>query len=307
MSSIRRPLPTDDSDVDFQPVINKKSQRKQRKSKETHVSQGTPIDHVSAIELDQNRAFEGRGVGDDGVNRQIGLSSQPIPISNESKRYAQTRYPFSPFILRFNSGKILVNQVKECLIDHCKKIHETDIQIIHCRSFKSTGSDNGDGNNFSDFLIYLKDAVSFSFMLEQAHWPNSIGNEGFSFPSTPAIPPQLCLLIKNVDLHIDFNEFCDDIKNKYPQVKNIIRMKNKFQNDIKLIKLEFTSPAVRDKLLNEKRIIVNYITNDTVEYLVPATVLICSKCMAIGHFKKQCSQIKETCRTCGELVDDKLF
>jgi hypothetical protein len=81
-------------------------------------------------------------------------------------------------------------------------------------------------------------------------------------------------------------------------------MKNKFQNDIEMIKLKFTSSAVRDELLNEKRIIVNYITYAITEYLAPTTVLICSKCLAIGHFKKQCSQIKETCRTCGELVDD---
>jgi hypothetical protein len=26
--------------------------------------------------------------------------------------------------------------------------------------------------------------------------------------------------------------------------------------------------------------------------------------MTIGHFKKQCTQIKGTCRTCGELIDD---
>jgi len=153
-------------------------------------------------------------------------------------------------------------------------------------------------------MVYVKDVLSFSFLLEQTHWLSSIGNENFSFPVTPSIPPQLCLLIKNVDLHIDFSEFCAHIKDKYPQVKNIICMKNKFQNDIKMIKLEFTSSAVRDELLNEKRIIVNYITYDIVEYLAPVTVLICSKCMAIGHFKKQCSQIKETCRTCGELTDD---
>jgi len=71
-----------------------------------------------------------------------------------------------------------------------------------------------------------------------------------------------------------------------------------------MIKLEFTSSAVRDELLNDKRIFVNYITYDIVEYLTPVTVLICSKCRAIGHFRKQCSQTKETYRTCGELTDD---
>jgi len=71
-----------------------------------------------------------------------------------------------------------------------------------------------------------------------------------------------------------------------------------------LVKLEFTSAAIRDELLNKKRISINYITYDVTEYLAPASVLICSKCLAIGHFKKQCSQIKETCRTSGDSVDD---
>ena len=124
------------------------------------------------------------------------------------------------------------------------------------------------------------------------------------FYSTPSIPPQLCLLIKNVDLLIDYDEFCDDVKGKHPQVKNVIRMKNKFQNDIKMIKLELTCSITREKLLNEKRILVNHVSYDIVEYLSPTNVLICSKCMALGHFKKQCTQIKETCRTCGELYGD---
>jgi hypothetical protein len=60
ISSIRRPLPTDDSDIDFQPVTNKKSQCKQRKSKETDVSQGIPIDHASVgSDLVPNPAIEG--------------------------------------------------------------------------------------------------------------------------------------------------------------------------------------------------------------------------------------------------------
>ena len=159
-------------------------------------------------------------------------------------------------------------------------------------------------NNEYDFLMYVKDANSFSFLLEQTNWPKLLANKSYYLPSTPVIPPQLCLLIKNVDLHIDFTEFCNDIKSNYPQVKNIIRMKNKFQNDIKMVKIELTSSSIRDELLNKKRIIINYITYDVIEYLAPANVLICSKCMAIGHFKKQCTQIKETCRTCGEQVAD---
>ncbi|CAF1343835.1 unnamed protein product [Rotaria sp. Silwood1] len=208
------------------------------------------------------------------------LSSHNVVITNESTCFAQTRYPFPPFILRFSSGKF-------------------DVQVNHCRLSSAALL-----NDEYDILIYVKDAVSFSFLLEQAHWPNVIANKNYYFPSVPGIPPQLCLLIKNVDLRIDFDEFCNDIKAKYPQVKNIIRMKNKFQKDIKLVKIELSSSSIRDVLLNQKRINVNYITYDIIEYLAPANVLICSKYMTIGHFKNQCTQIKETCRTCGEQIDD---
>ncbi|CAF3128010.1 unnamed protein product [Rotaria sp. Silwood2] len=49
---------------------------------------------------------------------------------------------------------------------------------------------------------------------------------------------------------------------------------------------------------------VNHITYDLDEYLSPTNVLICSKCMGIGHFKKQCKQVNETCRTHDEQYTD---
>ncbi|CAF4012315.1 unnamed protein product, partial [Rotaria sordida] len=131
------------------------------------------LPNLDDIELDQNQIHS---VNDN----QHHLSSYNFVITNESTRFAQTRYPFPPFVLRFGSGKVTNNQVKENLIDH---------------------------SNEYDILIYVKDAVSFSFLLEQAHWPKVIGNNNNYFSSAPAIPPQLCLLIKNVDLRIDFDEF----------------------------------------------------------------------------------------------------
>jgi hypothetical protein len=220
------------------------------------------------------------------------------PISNESTRYAQTRYPFPPFCIRFNSDKVTPNHIKESLIDHCKNAHQLDLKILNCRlSYGSYGSQY-------DILLFLKDALSFSFLMDHKHWPDAFNNVPFIIPTWPPIPPQLSLLVKNVDLRIDFNEFCMDVKTRYPQVKNVVRLKNKFQNEIKLVKLEFTSSVIRDKILDDKKIIIGYIAYEIGEYLAPAYVLICSKCMGIGHFKKQCTQSKSTCRTCGNLVDD---
>jgi hypothetical protein len=120
----------------------------------------------------------------------------------------------------------------------------------------------------------------------------------------PSIPPQLSCIVKNVDLRADFNEFTDEIKSKYPYVRNVIRMKNKFGNDIKLVKLELTSPKARADLLSLKKIYINYNCYAVDEYLAPINVLICSKCCGLGHFRRQCPEQTETCKSCGQSVMD---
>ncbi|CAF0830462.1 unnamed protein product [Rotaria sordida] len=109
---------------------------------------------------------------------------QQTLITNELTRYALTRYAFPPYILRFKSGKVTTNQVKEGLIDHCKQNHQMIIQVANCRL-----SNVVHNNNESDILLYLKDVASFSLLLDHSHWPITLGNENYSFPSFPSIPP----------------------------------------------------------------------------------------------------------------------
>ncbi|CAF1590902.1 unnamed protein product [Rotaria magnacalcarata] len=172
--------------------------------------------------------------------------TQQISITTESTRYAQTRFPFPPFIIRFNVGRITSNQIKEGLTSHCNKNFQMEINILNCRL------SNRSSNNEYDFLLFLKDASSFSFLLDTNHWPNTFGNTNYTFPYSPSIPPPLSLIIKNVDLRLDFKDFSNEIKTNYPQVKNVIRLKNKFNNEIKLVKLELSSATVREELLLEK-------------------------------------------------------
>ena len=54
---------------------------------------------------------------------------------------------------------------------------------------------------------------------------------------------------------------------KYPDIKNVVRLKNKF----------------------DKRILVNYIYYSIDEYLAPVQVLICSKCAHCGSNHKSTS------------------
>ncbi|CAF3361483.1 unnamed protein product [Rotaria socialis] len=144
---------------------------------------------------------------------------QQISITTESTRYAQTRYPFPAFIIRFSTSKATSNKIKEDLIDHCIQNYQMEINILNCRL------SNRSSSNEYDFLIFLKDSSSFSFLLNQNNWPDSFSNGNYIFPYSPAIPPQLSLSIKNVDLRLDFNEFGQEIKTRYPRIKNVIRLK----------------------------------------------------------------------------------
>ncbi|CAF5224051.1 unnamed protein product, partial [Rotaria magnacalcarata] len=155
-----------------------------------------------------------------------------------------------------------------------------------------------------DVLLYVKDVESFTNLLDYKKWPITLDNNSFTVPSTPSIPPQLSLIIKNVDLRININEFAEHIKLQFPEVKNVIRLKNKMQQEIRYIKIEFISYLARNEMLKKGRINIDYRTYDIEEYLAPASVLICSKCCGIGHFKRQCTQNAITCKLCGQTYTD---
>lgn len=71
------------------------------------------------------------------------------------------------------------------------------------------------------------------------------------------------------------------------------------QQEIRFIKIEFISSRVRNELLKEGCVNIDYRSYDIEEYFAPASILICSKCCGIGHFKRQCTQNGITRNTCG--------
>lgn len=130
-------------------------------------------------------------------------------------------------------------------------------------------------------MLYVKDPSSFAFLYNPDSWPELICGESFVFPVMPSIPPQLALIVKNV-----------------------IRLKNKFGNFTKLVKLKVISPNVRADLLKKQKIYIAHIVYEVDEYLAPVNVFIRSKCCGIGHFRKQCVEVNVTCKTCGEIHND---
>ena len=55
------------------------------------------------------------------------LSIKQIFITNESARYALTRFRCAAYVLHLKTEKITINQVKKYLVGHCKKVHQTNI------------------------------------------------------------------------------------------------------------------------------------------------------------------------------------
>ncbi|CAF4251248.1 unnamed protein product [Rotaria sordida] len=73
---------------------------------------------------------------------------QQILITAESTCYAQTRYPFLPFSIRFNTGKVTSNQIKEGLTAFCNINYQMEINILKCCL------SNRSSNNEYDFLLF---------------------------------------------------------------------------------------------------------------------------------------------------------
>jgi hypothetical protein len=225
--------------------------------------------------------------------------SSTINVTTAATRYATTRFPFAPFVVRFSTNTIPETQIAKDLVKHSDQQHQLILHISNVR--KSTLKCLP---NECDYLIYVKTASSFAWLYGKQNWPTSLGGHSFTFPSMPSFPPQLSLVLKNVDLRTDVDDLAVCLKSSHPEIFNVIRLRNKFQNEIKMIKLEILSINTRLTLLNDRKVRVNGMTYDVEEYLSPATVLICSQCRGIGHFKSQCTQIEQTCNICGVTCTD---
>ena len=82
----------------------------------------------------------------------------------------------------------------------------------------------------------------------------------------------------------------DELKEKYSEVGNVIRLKNRSQQPVRAVKLELRSISARNEILEEREISIMHMKLKVVEYTTLANVLICSNCLGLGHFRKNCPQ-----------------
>ncbi|CAF1296445.1 unnamed protein product [Rotaria sp. Silwood1] len=228
---------------------------------------------------------EGRNVPDSTYDQQ----QQP---SLAACRYATSRFPFSSFSIIF-SHQAREKVVIDDLIKHASENFHFELKMAGHRRGRSE-------NNKCRILVFVENSESFAFLYESGNGPTTLA--GYEFTTKrPSIPPQLSLVIPAVSLQIDWENFVHELKEKYPGIADVIRLKNKAQQPVRAVKLEFLSTKLRNEILEANEIMVMHLKLNVVEFFTQANVLICSNCYGIGHFKKNCEQKNEsTCKTCGE-------
>ncbi|CAF1504559.1 unnamed protein product [Didymodactylos carnosus] len=229
--------------------------------------------------------------------RKLLRSNLPLSAVNidQCDRFAQSRYPFPPFSIHFETSAVSDKQVVEDLVKYFKISHKIDLDIASCRL-----STNNCQHDECNMLVFVKTSDSFAEFYGDGVWSDQLCGHNITVLAKPSIPPQLCVILINVPYKLDINILEQDIKRDYPEVKTAVRLKNKDQFGTKLVKVVFKSAKTRDDVLRRGIMVINYLQYDCQEYLGQAHVLICSKCRGIGHFNKQCKQIETTCKVCGE-------
>ncbi|CAF4339291.1 unnamed protein product, partial [Rotaria magnacalcarata] len=141
--SPRRLRSTDGSDDEYVEVNNnKKKKRIQKQTGQLHPDQTYPI-----LDFNLNNNCNTTTAPHSSVPaHKVTSPAQPVhhlanpqhhyqerpQITRESTRYAQTRYPFPPFVIRFNSSNVTTKQVSEDLIEHVKLKYQKTIQLANC-------------------------------------------------------------------------------------------------------------------------------------------------------------------------------
>ncbi|CAF3985472.1 unnamed protein product, partial [Adineta steineri] len=192
----RRGLSNASNDGDFEDVSYKKSKQINNQSGSTirpqllhhHNGDDTVNDNVKMNLNVNNHVTTTSSVISN--NFPTGHNQQQPLLTTASARYALTRFPFPPHIVRFKSTNVSITHFKAEVIKHYKSNYNLNIEIINCRK------------------------------------------------------------------------------------------------------------------IDNKLVYVNYICYEIEEYIAPVNVLVCSKCCSIGHFRRQCTEQDETCKSCGQSFKD---
>ncbi|CAF2932958.1 unnamed protein product [Rotaria sp. Silwood2] len=155
-----------------------------------------------------------------------------------------------------------------------------------------------------ELLLFVLSRETLLMLYENRNWPNTINSIDYLKISPSHLPPQFSIMLRNVPLDVDVNEFLSLVKIDYPDIMNVHRISNKLKQPTSFIRLDIKNIETINELLRKKFIMVKNERFPVKEYIAPAKVLICSKCFQIGHFRGRCKSVLDYCRLCGNSVPD---
>ncbi|CAF4759391.1 unnamed protein product, partial [Rotaria sp. Silwood2] len=127
-------------------------------------------------------------------------------ISQQVRRFAETRHAFPPFIIKFKR-EINESSIIKYLSSHYYSNYDFHLNFAGHRLKQKR-----------DLLLFVNDRESFSMLYDVVKWPASIETLDYEKILPNHLPPQFSLVLKNVPTYIKIDILCTDIKNIYPDV-----------------------------------------------------------------------------------------
>ncbi|CAF1306169.1 unnamed protein product, partial [Didymodactylos carnosus] len=147
----------------------------------SQVNNGVSVTSSSTVKSPSNQRTTANGTTVNSI-----YNNQQSTVSFEATRYAQSRYPFHPFVVRFSSSKNTEQEVAKDLCVHLKQNRGLDIELVGFRrSIRKCGP------NEVDILLFVKDSHSFAHLYNDLNWPQTRHGQVFTHPSSPSIPPAI--------------------------------------------------------------------------------------------------------------------
>jgi hypothetical protein len=148
-------------------------------------------------------------------------------------------------------------------------------------------------------VCYTKEMELFVYLWDITHYPAQLGNTKIT-PIIPVhLPPQHTLILKFVPKEITNEEIQEAIADICHSKYTIEEMKGSTTSRARHVRIDLSSKKELNQILQNGVFPMNGQLLEVAEFLAPPQILICARCNAPGHTKKECKEASDKCRRCG--------
>ncbi|CAF1318133.1 unnamed protein product [Adineta steineri] len=203
----------DDNNSNFTLVKHKKSNNKNKKAKTDSdpkdipssvttiisnsanvISNSTSFNTASIIATESIPTINDRTHPPTDTNYTSDTSCNPNEISEQALRFAETRYAFPAFVIKFNIDVIEKNIIQH-LMKHFTMNYNFDIALAGHRM-----------KNKRELILFASNRESFAMLYDDQKWPNTIDSLMFIKIKPSHLPPQFSLMLRNVPVDMEVND-----------------------------------------------------------------------------------------------------